>query len=60
MPTKGSPRHAFRFTPALWKSFTAAITRDPHKRNAAEVVRDFVAWYAREQGAPEPDRPSAD
>jgi hypothetical protein len=59
MPTQGNPRHAFRFEPGLWAAFLAAVKRDPHKRKATEVVRDFVAWYARERGVPKPVRPDA-
>jgi len=54
----GSPRHAFRFEPGLWASFLAAVARDPHGRNAAEIVRDLVAWYAHQRGAPKPERPA--
>lgn len=54
---RGNPRHAFRFEPGLWRAFNEAIRRDPHGRNAAEVIRDLVAWYSREPKAPRPERP---
>jgi hypothetical protein len=57
VPTKGNPRHAFRFEPGLWASFLAAVARDPQGRSAAVVVRDLAAWYARQRGAPKPERP---
>ncbi len=60
MPTKGSPRHAFRFEETLWAAFLAAVKRDPHGRNTAEIVRDFVAWYARQPRAARPERPPAE
>lgn len=56
MPTKGNPRHAFRFEPGLWRAFLTAVARDPEGRNMAEVVRDLVAWYARQKKG-EPVRP---
>jgi len=57
MPTKGNPRHAFRFDPDLWTAFVAAIERDPHGRDATAVVRDFVSWYTHQRGALKPERP---
>jgi hypothetical protein len=57
MPTQGNPRHTFRFEPDLWRSFLAAVKNDPHKRSAAEVVRDFVTWYVHQRGAIKPIRP---
>jgi hypothetical protein len=57
MPTKGNPRHAFRFEPDLWDLFLSAIPRDPRGRDASGVVRDLVAWYAGHKGAPKPERP---
>ena len=57
MPTKGNPRHSFRFDPELWDEFQDAAERDPHGRNQAVIVRDFVAWYARRRGTPKPVRP---
>jgi hypothetical protein len=59
MPTKGNPRHAFRFDPDLWDEFQAAAERDPLGRNQAAIVRDFVAWFARRRGVPKPKRPDA-
>jgi hypothetical protein len=56
VPTKGNPRHAFRFEPGLWRAFLDAVRRDPLGRNMAEVVRDLVAWYARQKRG-EPVRP---
>ena len=56
MPTKGNPRHAFRFEPGLWRAFNDAVARDPEGRNVAEVVRDLVAWYTRAKKG-EPVRP---
>jgi hypothetical protein len=58
VPTKGNPRHTFRFEPGLWTAFLAAVKRDPHGRNMAEVVRDLVSWYSHQRGAPKPERPS--
>lgn len=62
MPTKGNPRHAFRFEPDLWAAFLAAVKRDPHGRNPTEVVHDLVSWYARRKpGEPmRPPKPPAD
>jgi len=57
MPTNGNPRHAFRFEPGLWQAFREAVVRDPGKRSAAVVVRDLVAWYARQKPG-DPVRPS--
>lgn len=57
MPTKGNPRHAFRFEPGLWQAFLDAVKRDPHGRTMAEVVRDLVAWYARQKPG-HPERPA--
>jgi hypothetical protein len=57
MPNQGHPRHAFRFHPALWASFVAAVKRDPLGRNMSEVVHDLVGWYARTKGG-DPVRPS--
>lgn len=57
MPTKGNPRHAFRFDADLWNAFLAAVGRDPHGRDASAVVRDLVAWYSGRRGAPRPERP---
>jgi hypothetical protein len=59
MPTKGNPRHAFRFDPGLWDDFQDAASRDPLKRKQAEIVRDLVAWYARKRSTPKPTRPDA-
>lgn len=56
MPTRGNPRHAFRFEDGLWGAFLAAVKRDPEGRTAAVVVRDLVAWYARRKPGP-PQRP---
>jgi hypothetical protein len=58
MPTKGNPRHAFRFEPGLWEAFLAAVPLDPRGRDATGIVRDFVAWYAGQRGAPKPERPA--
>jgi len=60
MPTKGNPRHAFRFEPDLWDAFAEAVKRDPHRRDQSGVVRDLVAWYSRQRGAPKPERPPRD
>jgi hypothetical protein len=49
MPTKGNPRHAFRFEPGLWAAFREAAKRDPEGRPVSVIVRDFIAWYARER-----------
>jgi hypothetical protein len=49
-PTKGNPRHAFRFKPELWAQFTAAAERDPDGRDQTAVIRDFIRWYVRERG----------
>lgn len=57
MPTKGNPRHAFRFEPGLWEAFREAATQDPEGRTAAVIVRDLVAWYARRKKG-EPVRPA--
>lgn len=59
-PTRGNPRHAFRFTPELWAAFVDAIRRDPEGRDATAVLRDFIRWYVRERGAKLPDRPRRD
>jgi hypothetical protein len=56
MPNQGNPRHAFRFKPALWASFLAAVKRDPLGRNPTEVVHDLVSWYSREKTG-DPVRP---
>jgi hypothetical protein len=47
MPTKGNPRHAFRFEPGLWEAFTEAVKQDPLGRDPTTVIRHFVTWYAR-------------
>ena len=60
MPTKGNPRHAFRFDDGLWEAFQAAAQRDPFRRVPAVIVRDFVAWYARQRKTPAPKRPAAE
>lgn len=53
MPTKGNPRHAFRFDPDLWEAFQDAARSDPLGRVPAVVVRDLIAWYSRRRkGAP--------
>ena len=57
MPTKGNPRHAFRFDPKAWDAFIDAVERDPHGRDPTAVVRDFVHWYAHQKGALKPERP---
>lgn len=57
MPTRGTPRHAFRFDKELWDAFTEAVSRDPRRRDVSGVIRDFAAWYARRRGAPAPERP---
>lgn len=57
MPTKGNPRHAFRFEPELWKEFLDALTRDPKARKPTAVIRDHVLWYIGRKDAPEPERP---
>jgi hypothetical protein len=56
VPTKGNPRHAFRFEPDLWHAFTEAAKRDPLGRDMANVVRDLVSWYARHKPG-DPVRP---
>jgi hypothetical protein len=56
MPTSGNPRHAFRFTPARWAGFLAAVKRDPLGRNVTEVIHDLVGWYVREKPG-DPVRP---
>ena len=58
MPTKGNPRHAFRFDQDLWDAFCRAANVDPLDRNQAQIVRDLVAWYSHHPGAPKPQRPS--
>lgn len=59
-PTRGNPRHAFRFTPTLWAEFVAAVERDPEGRDQTAVLRDFIRWYTRERGAKLPQRPPAE
>jgi hypothetical protein len=59
MPTKGNPRHAFRFEPELWQAFTEAVRHDPHGRDTTAVIRDFAVWYSRRKGAPKPERPAS-
>lgn len=58
MPTKGNPRHAFRFEEDLWEAFCAAMGLDPLGRNQSQIVRDLVAWYSHWPGAPKPQRPT--
>lgn len=60
MPTKGNPRHAFRFDPDLWEAFDEAAQRDPFERDQSAIIRDFVAWYSRwpsERKTRRPERP---
>ena len=57
VPTKGNPRHAFRFEPGLWRAFLVAAARDPQGRSAAVIVRDFVCWYVGQRGTLRPVRP---
>lgn len=57
MPTRGNPRHGFRFKPGEWEAFTEAVERDPLGRTMADVARDLlVGWYARTKSG-EPVRP---
>ena len=60
VPTKGNPRHGFRFEPDLWQAFLDAVSRDPDGRDASTVVRDFVAWYSRRRRVSAPKRPDAE
>ena len=63
--SRGNPRHAFRFEPARWASFLAAVKHDPLGRNMTEVVHDLVGWYTRERAGdpvrpPKPERSPAE
>lgn len=51
MPTSGTQRTALRIEPDLWDRFGRAAV------NRSAVLRAFIAWYVREEGAKLPRRP---
>lgn len=57
MPGRGTPHAAIRMPEDVWRRFGEAAKAQGTDRSA--LVRAFVAWYMREQGAELPRRPSA-
>jgi hypothetical protein len=50
-----TPTRPIRVDPDLWNRFGTATTTAGTDRSA--VLRDFMAWYARDPGAKLPRRP---
>lgn len=55
MPGRGTPRWAIRVPENLWLRFGEATATAGTDRSA--VMREFIRWYTREQGAKMPRRP---
>jgi len=53
MPREGSPNRAFRMEDiGLWDRFGEVAVPD-----RSSVLRDFIRWYVRDEGATLPKRP---
>jgi len=57
MPGRGTPLQCIRLPEEAWKTF-GEIARSAGTTRAA-VLREFIAWYSREQGARLPRRPGS-
>ncbi|WP_062434932.1 hypothetical protein [Herbidospora daliensis] len=56
MPSKGTPRQAFRVEPSLWEQFGQIAAMSGSDR--AALLRAFIRWFLDMPGAELPTRPS--
>lgn len=52
---RGTARQTVRIDEALWERFGAVAESQDTDRSA--LLREFIAWYVRDQGAKMPKRP---
>lgn len=53
-----TPTRPIRINPDLWDRFGTATKRQDTDRS--EVLREFMAWYARDPGSKMPKRPEVE
>ena len=54
-----TPFHRFRLDEDKWAEFERNVARADPESDRSKILRQFIAWYAREPGAKLPARPPA-